>query len=118
MAEQSSRRTVTPSSSTSLSQSIPVLVNAIAQEKAFKEDAFQAQICLAWLYQTIGEGNHALSTLPTGLEQVSERLAQEGGLTARWTHVCIIKGAYIRGLYAAPREPGPKTNADRVSVGE
>ena len=88
---------MTPPTTTELSQSISVLVNAIGQEKTFKEDVFHAQICLAWLYQTIGEGKNALSTLPSGLEQASERLSRDGGLTARWTHVCIIKGAYIKG---------------------
>ena len=101
VAEQSSGRTVTPSTSTALSQSVSVLVNAIGQEKTFKEDAFQAQVCLAWLYQTVGEGENALSTLPSGLEQASERLSRDGGVTARWTHVCIIKGAYIKGPHAA-----------------
>ncbi|KAL6713196.1 hypothetical protein ACLMJK_009317 [Lecanora helva] len=77
--------------------SISVLGHAIEQEKTYKEDAFQAQICLAWLYQTIAENNNAMLTLPEGLEQASERLAHGEGLIARWTHVCIIKGAYIKG---------------------
>jgi len=82
---------------TSLSQSIPALVNARDQEVNYKEDAFQAQVCLAWLYITLGQVAHALSTVPSGLDQGSERFARDGGIHGRWTHVCIMKGAYIRG---------------------
>lgn len=82
---------------TNLSQSIPALVNAIDQELNFKEDAFQAQVCLAWLYITLGQVAQALATVPSGLDKASERFTGEGGTTGRWTHVCIMKGAYIRG---------------------
>lgn len=97
VAEQASRRPVTSSSATGLSQSIPSLVHAIEKEEIYKEDAFQARVCLAWLYSTISEHAQALSSLPAGLDQVSERLAKDGGITSRWTHVCIMKGAYIKG---------------------
>lgn len=66
-----------------------------------KEDAFQAQVCLAWLHITIGQVAQALSTVPNGLEQASERFHRDGGVTERWTHVCIIKGAYLRGASLA-----------------
>ena len=101
VANQASQRAVTPSTQTGLSQAISPLINVIKQEKNFKEDAFQGQVCLAWLYQTIGERKNALATLPTGLDQATGRLTRDGAITARWTHVCIVKGAYIRGPYMA-----------------
>ncbi len=52
---------------------------------------------MAWLHRTVGDQGLALSCLPLALDQASERLKQEGGITAKWTYVCIIKGAYIRG---------------------
>lgn len=104
VAEQFSKRKelglqITPNSavSTNLSQSIPALVNAIDQEVNIIGDAFQARICLAWLYITLGQVAPALASVPSGLDHASERFAQEEGVTGRWTHVCIIKGVYIRG---------------------
>ena len=97
IAGRSSNRPPTSPSSTGLSQRIPVLVNEIEKEKSFKEDAFQAQICLAWLYHTLGEYAHALSTLPPHWDQALERFARDRSITARWTIVCMIKGAYIKG---------------------
>ena len=67
------------------------------EEKTFPEDAFQGKVCLAWLHGTVGDSSLALSTLPTAIDQAPERLKQEGGITAKWTYVCIVKGAYIRG---------------------
>ena len=69
----------------------------MAKEKSFREDAFQGKICLAWLQRTVGNTSLALSSLPPAIDQAPERLRQEGGITAKWTHVCIVKGAYIRG---------------------
>ena len=117
VADQASKRAVTPSTSTGLSQAIPPLIDAIKKEKNSREDAFQGQICLAWLYQTIGERKNALSALPTDLDQASDRLTRNGGITARWTHVCIVKGAYIRGPYVAIWRRGCQTDADRGFIG-
>ena len=54
---------------------------------------------MAWLHRTVGDQGLAISCLPPALDQASERLQQEGGITAKWTYVCIIKGAYIRGKW-------------------
>ena len=76
---------------------MPLLEAAVEKEKTFREDAFQGKVCLAWLHGTVGDSSLALSSLPTAIDQAPERLKQEGGITAKWTHVCIVKGAYIRG---------------------
>lgn len=79
------------------SQLIPALENAIQKEKSNSEDVFQGQICMAWLRSTMGDWNDALANIPSGLDKAPDRLAKEGGIQSRWTHVCIVKGAYIRG---------------------
>lgn len=91
-------RPVTSSSATALSQLIPPLQAAAEKEKTFNEDAFQAQICLGWIHSTVGDPSLALSSLPPAFDRVSDRLSRDGGITARWTQVCIVKGAYLRGL--------------------
>ena len=97
VTEVSSSRPATSASATGLSQAIPLLQAAIEKENDFPEDAFQAKVCLAWLHRTVGDQGLALSCLPPALDQASERLKQEGGISAKWTYVCIIKGAYVRG---------------------
>ena len=97
-----SGRPVTSSSASALSQLIPPLQAAAENEKTFKEDAFQAQICLGWIHSTVGDPTLALRTLPPTFDRISDRLSRDGGVTARWTHVCIVKGAYLRGMQAFP----------------
>ena len=46
---------------------------------------------------TLGNQGAALAVLPQDLSTAPERLFKEGGITAQWTHVSIVKGAYIRG---------------------
>ena len=86
----------TAAASASLSHLIPALLSAIKHEKS-SEDAFQAKVCLAWLHWAIGEPGLALSRIPTGLASINERLAEDGTVLSGWTHVCIVKGAYIQG---------------------
>ena len=99
---EASGRPVTSSSATALSQLIPPLQAVAENEKTFNEDAFQAQICLGWIHSTVGDPTLALSSLPPTFDRVSDRLSREGGVLARWTQVCIVKGAYLRGMYASP----------------
>ncbi|KAL9639740.1 MAG: hypothetical protein Q9164_000752 [Protoblastenia rupestris] len=47
---------------------------------------------------TLGNQGAALAALPQDLSTAPERLSKEGGITAQWTHVSIVKGAYIRGV--------------------
>lgn len=93
-----SGRPTTSSFATVLSQLVPPLQAAVENEKTFNEDVFQAQICLGWIHSTVGNPALALSALPPTFDQASDRLSRDGGITARWTHVCIVKGAYLRGM--------------------
>ena len=86
-----------PGGPSSLSGHIPTLLTAIENETTFLEDALAAQVCLGWIHWRIGEPSLALSRIPSDISQKSERLAEEGRPVSGWTHVCIIKGAYIRG---------------------
>ena len=99
IASQSSSRPTTSSSlsTTGLPQLIPPLLTAADTEKSFQEDAFQARICLGWLHWTINEPSLAITRLPTAFAQVFDRLTRDGSTLTGWTHVCIVKGAYIRG---------------------
>ena len=89
---------LTSASASALSQLVPSLQAAAEKEKTFNEDVFQAQICSGWIYSIVGDHNLALSTLPSNLDRVSDRLSRDGGIFARWTLVCIVKGAYLRGM--------------------
>jgi hypothetical protein len=80
---------------------IPLLEAAVEEEKTFREDAFQGKVCLAWLHRTVGEPSLALSSLPTAIDQAPESLRKEGAITAKWTHVCIVRAAYICGEKAS-----------------
>lgn len=62
-----------------------------------QEDRFHAEVCLSWLHWTINQPDVALSRLPHDLTAIPDRLAPKGEALAGWTHVCIVKGAYIRG---------------------
>ena len=101
IAEVSSRPLTSAAAST-LSQLVPSLQAAAEKEKTFNEDVFQAQICSGWIYSIVGDHTLALSTLPPTFDRVSDRLSRDGGITAQWTLVCIVKGAYLRGMETFP----------------
>ena len=81
----------------SLSSQIRLLDLAVKNETTFPEDAFQGSVCLACLHCAVGEPNVALSRVPSDLATISQRLTKHGRALSGWTHVCIVKGAYIRG---------------------
>ena len=89
-----------PSSSSAyarLSHQAPLLVSAVEQEASFPEDAFEASVCLGWLYWIVGEPFLALSSIPSDVATVNQRLIKNGRTLSGWTHVCIVRGAYARG---------------------
>ena len=89
-----------PSSSngpTDLSRIATSLGAAAADEKSYPEDAFQARICLAWLYWTLNEPTTALQQLPVSLPQDYKNLSPSGANVMSWTYVCLVKGAYLKG---------------------
>ena len=97
-----SSRPLNSASTSALSQLVPPLEAAAEKEKTFNEDVFQAQICLGWIYSIVGDHTLALSTLPPTFDRVSDRLSRDGGFFEKWTLVCIVKGAYLRGMSAVP----------------
>ncbi|EJP70035.1 filamentation protein [Beauveria bassiana ARSEF 2860] len=72
---------------------IPKLHAAIDGETAHPQDAFQARVCVGWMYWVVAEYTLALDHLPSGLAEA----AQDGreSLT-EWTSVCAMKSAYLR----------------------
>ncbi|MCJ1462351.1 hypothetical protein MMC07_000951 [Pseudocyphellaria aurata] len=92
-----------PSTSSSITpfkygQRVPEILTALKYGNPTPEDAFQAEICLSWLHWIIKEPSLAFSRIPTDLGQIPNRLTPEEGKLSGWTHVCIAKGAYIRGI--------------------
>ena len=51
----------------------------------------------AWVCLAENHYAEALSMLRMNLENILDYLEEDGPVTMRWTHVCIIKAAYIRG---------------------
>ncbi|KAJ4165530.1 hypothetical protein LMH87_007160 [Akanthomyces muscarius] len=72
---------------------IPKLHAAIEGEKVNRQDAFQARVCVGWMYWVVTEYTLALDHLPSGLAEAG----QDGrdSLT-EWTSVCAMKSAYLR----------------------
>lgn len=98
----STRSSEPPSTSSSLpspdySQQVPEILTALKYGNPTTEDKFQAEVCLSWLHWVINEPTLALSRLPTHLETFSRTSSHNGEILAGWTHVCVVKGAYVRG---------------------
>ena len=92
---------------------MPPLLAAIEKESAFLEDQFQARVCLAWLYSVLDDQKQVLSRLSAhNVVQAIDQFTNIVSPTARWTHVCIVKGACLRGL--ALESSGNTTEAVQV----
>ncbi len=83
--------------SKALSHLLPDLHSVIENNEAPSEDIYQAKVCLGWLHWILGQPSLALTTLPTTLPNVMDPAAEKQGKLSRWTHVCMIKCACIRG---------------------
>ena len=81
----------------SISRYIPLLLEAIEQEKTYVEDEFQAQVCLGWIHWQLGEPSLAASRLPRRIEQDFAQLDGTNKESAQWTKVCAVKASYIKG---------------------
>lgn len=79
------------------SQRVPEILTALKYGNPTEEDTFQAEVCLSWLYWTTKEPSLALGRLPVDLQQIPDRLTPDGETLTGWTHVCVVKGAFIRG---------------------
>ena len=83
------------------------------KENTFPEDRFQAQVCLAWLYSVLEDQKQVLARLSINdIVQAIDRFANTTSLTARWTHVCIVKGACLRAT--ALESQGNTTDAVQI----
>ena len=81
----------------SISRYIPLLLEAIENEKTYVEDEFQAQVCLGWIHWQLGEPSLAASRLPRSVEQNYAQLDGTNKESAEWTKVCALKASYIKG---------------------
>ena len=107
-ARISSYLTERPSSSgntavTTLKQEVSTLATAAEKDKSSLEDVFQAKVCLVWMDSILEDHNKVLSTLSAQeIDQAIGRFTNIVSPTARSTHVCIVRGAYLRGTYCCP----------------
>ncbi|KAF2756186.1 hypothetical protein EJ05DRAFT_502650 [Pseudovirgaria hyperparasitica] len=89
--------TAASTSTTSLPKLIPTLITAIEEETEYKQDAFQANVCLGWMHSTLDEPGLAVARFPKDLIASYSQLKEEEQLTA-WTSTCVVKGAYLKGI--------------------
>jgi tetratricopeptide (TPR) repeat protein len=80
-----------------LHQYIDLLLKAIDNERTYKEDEFQAQVCLGWIHWQMGELSLAVNKLPRGIEQDYSQLDGTSGETSEWTKICALKASYLKG---------------------
>lgn len=73
---------------------IPKLQAAIDAESAsaHRQDAFQARVCIGWMYWVVAEYARALAHLPNGLPSAS---LDGSEAPSEWTSVCALKSAYL-----------------------
>ena len=90
-----------PTASFDYNQRIADLLIALKDGNPTPQDAFQAEVCLAGLHSNINQPNLVLSRLPE-VQRVLDDLSRKNETIAGWTHVCIVKGAYLRGKSITP----------------
>ncbi|MCJ1248180.1 hypothetical protein MMC30_005397 [Trapelia coarctata] len=91
------RATSATAVSKTLSPLLPDLHSAIESNEASSEGVYQARTCLGWLHWILGQPSLALNTLPTILPRVTDPSTEKRAKISRWTQVCMIKCACIRG---------------------
>jgi cargo-transport protein YPP1 len=69
-----------------------------SSEASHPEDAFQAQVCAAWIHWMMSDPQAALASLPADLERITEWLMT--GDIMQWTKVCVIKSVYFKGKFS------------------
>ncbi|KAI5867993.1 TPR-like protein [Durotheca rogersii] len=78
-----------------ISQLLPRLLNAIDSETSHLEDKYQAQVCVGWLYWTVGEYGSASSHFSENIESEAAQPGQANG-ASEWTRVCSLKAVYLK----------------------
>ncbi|KAL9033992.1 MAG: hypothetical protein Q9180_005651, partial [Flavoplaca navasiana] len=98
LATTTSKKPATTSSSIpTLSKLAPGLLSASQAATDFREDAFQAHVCLGWLHWTMNEPMLALQSLPENIPQAYNDVGRAGKTISGWTTICAIKAALIQG---------------------
>ncbi|KAJ6781847.1 hypothetical protein PWT90_08149 [Aphanocladium album] len=72
---------------------IPKLQAAIEAEATHRQDAFQARVCVGWMYWVVTQYDLALDHLPNGLAEAGQDTRDS---LTEWTSVCAMKSAYLR----------------------
>lgn len=91
------RPTTANAQSSELEKYVPRLLEAIEKELTYKEDNFQARVCLGWVHWRLDEQHHAIEQLPRSIEDEFSQLDGTSKETAEWTKVCALKASYIKG---------------------
>ncbi|KAI1661682.1 hypothetical protein F4813DRAFT_168760 [Daldinia decipiens] len=78
-----------------VAQLVPRLINAIEVETTPLEDRYQAQVCVGWLYWTVGEYSTAALKLPGDLDSELAQLDQPSSIS-EWSWVCALKATYLK----------------------
>lgn len=76
------------------------LKGVLENGKAYPEDVYQAQSCLAWIHWHAGEWNLAIADLPTQAPDGLNATTEKRSTLSDWTCVCMVKCAFILGRYS------------------
>jgi hypothetical protein len=74
--------------STGLARLIPPLLSAIDEEASYPEDAFQAAVCLGWIYWVLHKPQLAIARLPKDIMATITRLSEGPHQSKAWLQVC------------------------------
>ncbi|KAF2142921.1 uncharacterized protein K452DRAFT_248537 [Aplosporella prunicola CBS 121167] len=86
-----------PPQAPDLTKLVSPLTEAYDRETTHREDAFAAQVALAYIHFTLGEHGMAVARFPTDFSETATNLKGDDGQLSSWTQTCIVKGAYLKG---------------------
>ncbi|KAG8532224.1 uncharacterized protein KY384_003865 [Bacidia gigantensis] len=75
-----------------------VLKDASEKENEWREDAFQARVCAAWIDISLDDHQAVLAVLPQDLDTLLKALSEDGKFAQKITYVCVVRAAFFRGL--------------------
>ncbi|KAK2878161.1 hypothetical protein FQN49_001086, partial [Arthroderma sp. PD_2] len=84
-------------SANNLRECIPKLQSVLEEEQNTPQDAFQTQVCLAWLFWELSEPDEVTASLPEDFETTVQSLTGSEQSLSPWTEVCIVQGGYLKG---------------------
>lgn len=89
-------------SAPNLAELIPALLITIENNDGAPQEIVQAQVCLGWIHWALGEPALAAARLPKDFKATIDGLSRDVKGVSPWTEVCLVKGAYIKGLSTTP----------------